>query len=128
MSGNMLTAYNDLCYFHTTPCNDCERKTYTNTLKNENVINGFNISTYPNPINTEVNINIEQSIFSSETDDIKTKEYNVILYTIDGKELINSNIKGNKVQLNTKQYANGIYFLKVSNLNYSKTIRIIIEN
>jgi len=128
MSGNMLTAYNDLCYFHTTPCLDCERKTYTNTLKNENVINGFNISTYPNPINTEVNINIEQSIFSSETDDIKTKEYNVILYTIDGKELINSNIKGNKVQLNTKQYANGIYFLKVSNLNYSKTIRIIIEN
>ena len=83
------------------------------TSINENINNS--VKTYPNPFSDNINIQFTDNDFS------ELRIYNTI-----GKLIFNKNIRGlNSININTKDFAKGIYILQLNNQNEINSYRII---
>lgn len=107
--------------------------TIDDTLRINNQIIGINFNheipyqynlsqNYPNPFNPKTTINFE----IPQKDKVK-----IMVYDIIGKEvttLINEEMNPGryKIEWNATQYSSGIYFCKMSTLNFEKTIKIVL--
>ena len=77
----------------------------------------LNISTYPNPTSSFLNIKIQG---------IQENTLSYKLFNILGKLLISGNIKNNAAKINVEQLPSATYLLRVSNSNnITKTYKII---
>ncbi|MCH8318194.1 MAG: T9SS type A sorting domain-containing protein [Bacteroidetes bacterium] len=82
-----------------------QQSSYSVTAIEEYLNSDYNINVYPNPVNEFVTINI-----SSE----KQIQLTVELKDLKGKILVTKIINGNNLQIDLSQFANSIYFLKIS--------------
>lgn len=85
----------------------------------ENTVNGFDI--YPNPANNEVNLNITAANASSST----IKITNTLGQIVMTKE-VSLNSGSNKIQLDTKALASGIYYVTYGSGKESATRKLTI--
>jgi hypothetical protein len=82
-----------------------------------------NIKYFPNPLTNNSILNITIA---------KSDNYNISIYDSNSKiiTLVHNGYLAegtNKFNLNTTQYSNGTYFCRITNKNYSETLKIIIE-
>jgi hypothetical protein len=83
------------------------------TSINENINNS--VKTYPNPFSDNINIQFTDNDFSE-----------LSIYNTIGKLIFNENIKGlNSFNINTKDFAKGIYILQLNNESEINSYRII---
>lgn len=80
---------------------------------NENT-HEFNLSVYPNPAKTSLNIRFEES-----------SSYNLTLFSIDGRIVLKEKSNSEHHVLNIASLENGIYLLRVSDADRSKVIKIV---
>lgn len=108
--------------------NASELQTAINTGLNANSIKETDILTadiylFPNPVN-------ELLTLSFKTD--KQQALNIEIFDFTGKKVFISNLKSetgiNKIAINTADFANGSYFVKISEAMKSKTIRFNIAH
>ena len=78
---------------------------------------------YPNPVKEALTINFS---------DLENGNYKVQLLDATGKLLFTNDLEINdpskKIELNVSPYAEGNYFLKISNSSFNKTVKIIKTN
>jgi hypothetical protein len=72
-----------------------------------------NFRMYPNPVSNILTISNSEAI------------QNVTIYDITGKEMMNSNLNTFESQLDLTSFSNGLYLVKVSVNNNTKTFRVI---
>lgn len=80
---------------------------------NDNFVDN-NISIYPNPTNSYINIASEIEISD------------IYIIDISGKEIMNKNINSYNSSLNVENFANGIYFVKIKNINGNFTVKKLL--
>ena len=110
----------DLWSFSSQHCdesdNDINVKSAEEVSGVSNIINSsLGINVYPNPA-TEV-LNIETSMVE--------KEATLIIYNINGQELINQQIIENKVHIDISKLKKGIYFIKLITTNSAEVKKFI---
>ena len=73
---------------------------------------------YPNPAEDIVNIRLD-----------KTGQYNVVLSDINGRQLTTKNINtlSNDFAIDVRNYSRGLYFLTLTNSEYTLTQKFIIK-
>jgi hypothetical protein len=81
----------------------------------DNIKNTGLFEIYPNPASNYVTINSSEAIGSIE------------LLDITGKVLISETIQSNTFTINVESYTKGIYFIKMTNTDFSETHKIIIQ-
>jgi hypothetical protein len=75
---------------------------------------------YPNPAKDEIMIKMR---------DTNLKDYSLVLTDASGKQLLKQLVKTALTKINTKQFADGIYYLKLTNSNMiTQTKKIIIQH
>ncbi len=82
---------------------------------NENP-NEFNLSVYPNPAKTSLNIRFE-----------KSSSYNLTLFSMDGRIVLNEKSNSEHHVLNIASLDKGIYLLKVADTTKSKLVKVVIQ-
>ncbi|MDD3876588.1 MAG: T9SS type A sorting domain-containing protein [Bacteroidales bacterium] len=87
-----------------------------NTASIDKHINENNISLYPNPVKDVLNIYIENI----------GQPYLLEIYNLNGKLISEITLEGNLNVINTSQFHDGIYFLKISNNEIFKVEKMII--
>ncbi|MDR2834929.1 MAG: T9SS type A sorting domain-containing protein [Bacteroidales bacterium] len=75
------------------------------------------LSVYPNPANDVVNFVLKDEIIS-----------NIIIYSIDGKELINKNINKDNCKIDINNFAVGTYFAKIMLDDNKIIVRKFVKN
>jgi dienelactone hydrolase len=98
---------NNGCLNSTTITQDVSTCTGINNVASETI---FNL--YPNPSNGQMFIEVSSEIEAS-------------LFDVLGHEVFTKNLGEGQHELSIENLSNGIYFLKVSQSNYSKIIRVI---
>lgn len=80
-----------------------------------NDINAFNnLNVYPSPFNT--------SLFIEHQNDLQS----IRLSDLNGRVLIQENVRGNKAEINTKSLSNGVYFLTITDAkDNQKTMKVV---
>ena len=92
-------------------------KATTSVNENINTVAATQLSVYPNPATSVLNININNTNF---------KNSNVSITNVSGQELVNTNMSGTNTQLNIESLSNGIYFLNITNENgFNKTVKFV---
>lgn len=103
------------CSFSVGPWFNCVQPTFDFALGIEE-FKTFTFHLFPNPIKSTLNISLSE---------IKSA-INLSLYNIHNQVVYSEKIEGNKlIQLDISNYSNGVYFLNISNNNFSRTEKII---
>ncbi len=89
---------------------------YNPTLAMDDSPNELNLSVYPNPANTVLNVRFEKSL-----------SYNLTLFSLDGRMVMNEKSNSEHHVLNIASLDKGIYLLKVSDNNRSKIVKVVIQ-
>jgi hypothetical protein len=76
---------------------------------------GSNILVYPNPVNDKLTVEAQEAIGTVE------------IYNLMGALVYSQKDCGNKVEINTSNLQNGIYFIRLTNDNISETRRFVKE-
>lgn len=78
------------------------------------------VNIFPNPASDVININATG---------IKTFPVTMVVYDVIGREVYSKTVNTNLVneRINTAEFNNGVYFVKVSNSQGSKTIRFVVS-
>ncbi|VXB38615.1 Por secretion system C-terminal sorting domain-containing protein [Flavobacterium sp. 9AF] len=96
---------------------DSESYLFSNNALNSESFDLLNsISLYPNPTNSILNISIPVEL---------NYPANYEIYNNLGQVIKSSNINSSDLQINTSEFTNGIYFIKMNFENNSKTLRFI---
>lgn len=83
-----------------------------NILEDEN----FELSYYPNPAKTVLNVRFE-----------KSTSYNLTLFSMDGRMVLNEKSNSEHHVLNIASLDKGVYLLKVSDNNRSRIVKVVIQ-
>jgi len=92
------------------------------SIKQSDLVNDFNASVYPNPSNGIFSLGIQSSQYQElriEIMNIYGQQVFSLLQTIDSVSV--------EISLVCNELSNGIYFIKVSSKDYSKTIKLQIQ-
>lgn len=73
------------------------------------------ISTYPNPFNTEINLKL-----NNEHNNL----VKISFIDVTGKTIYNTNTTKNNIQINTEKFAKGIYLIKIESENKITTLKL----
>lgn len=84
-----------------------QQSTYSITAVIQLAFKGISVKAFPNPTTDFINVSVETTGGSQ----IK---YSVELFDLQGKKLMDENTKVKSIQLDMSGYANGTYFLKVT--------------
>lgn len=96
---------------------DSESYTFSNNALSSETFDFLeNITIYPNPTNSILNISIPSELNFS---------VNYEIYNNLGQVIKSSNSSSSDLQINTSEFSNGIYFIKLNFENNSKTLRFI---
>lgn len=89
-------------------------------INTEDLFNQNDISIFPNPANEIINIGFSKSL---------NEEISVRIFNVQGQLLQEKNAKNTQevIQMNTKNYADGIYFVQVRTESQSLTKRVAIQ-
>lgn len=93
-----------------------ESVSFTNASLSNSNFNLDAISVYPNPTNNILNISIPSELGSNVS-------YEVFNYL--GQNILKSNSENSNFSINTSNFANGVYILKLDTENGSKTLKFI---
>ena len=112
--------YNGYNYYRVAQYDIDGKRHYSNII-NLYQGNGTKVQTYPNPVNTTLNVNVS-------TDKIGTAEIKLMDATGRLIQVVNMQLQigENRSEIEMRDLASGIYMIKVSNgkdLNYTQTIR-----
>jgi hypothetical protein len=84
-----------------------QQSTYTITAINQLAYDGISVKAFPNPTTDFINVLVETTGSSQINCSVE-------LFDIQGKLLMNQRLEDKSMQLDMSQFANGTYFLKVS--------------
>ena len=84
------------------------------------------LSVYPIPANDYVFVNFSKSLFNDS-------EFSLNIYSTNGKKVFSQTYKSNEkassiIQINTKTFTEGVYYLQYINSYITRTKKIIITN
>ncbi len=83
---------------------------------NSSKIADFSVDIYPNPSKNVFNIDVNGNM---------SGKYSVVVYDMQGRSLITSEVSGNKAVISLDNYVSGVYFVKISNENSIITRKIV---
>lgn len=92
------------------------------TLKLNNIL----VSIYPIPCDNECNIEING--VTNNHEDLKIELLNMLGVSFSTTYYFNSNINDSKIHLNTNYLEEGIYFVKISNIDNSICTKLLIQH
>jgi len=84
-----------------------QQSSYTITAVTQLAFDVISVKAFPNPTTDYINVSVE-------TTDGSQMNYSVELFDLQGKQLMNENTKVKFMQLDMSQFANGTYFMKVT--------------
>lgn len=82
--------------------------------------NNLKINIFPNPSSDFINVAFDNNL--------KEQSYTLKLFDMQGKELLTQKINTNQTRLAMKQYATGVYFLKITDTNNQSSNYQIIKS
>lgn len=88
-----------------------------NTLDTGTFSNKVNVNLYPNPTKSILNITIPS--------ELKTSNNSYTIYNSLGQTINSNQMSDSDLSINTSEFSNGIYFIKLNFENSSKTLRFI---
>ncbi|MGB0886832.1 MAG: T9SS type A sorting domain-containing protein [Vicingaceae bacterium] len=84
----------------------------TKTITNE-------VSVYPNPTNNKFVVNLKGALLQETT---------VSVYNVTGKLVYNQKITANQLSINTENWANGIYQIRIENATQSISEKMVVQH
>lgn len=76
--------------------------------------NSLATSVYPNPFGTQFTVEMS-----------KTSQYNVQVVSVLGQQVMNENINGSKLVINSENWDSGVYFMTITSGNTQEIIRVV---
>ncbi len=76
--------------------------------------NALSTNVYPNPFGTQLTVEMS-----------KTAQYNVQVVSVLGQQVVNENINGSKLVINSENWDSGVYFMTITSGNTQDIIRVV---
>lgn len=91
--------------------------TVTGILSADKNESNFSINAFPNPVSNTVTISLNR--------ELELKNAMLFVYGIDGQIVFEKPLNNHNLNVNTSDFANGLYFVKVLTINGSKVLKLV---
>lgn len=96
-------------------CENMDEITVDIKLSVNELVNQLGLKVYPNPFASSITVSLN------------TKNFNYVLYSLDGRELLKNEVSGNSATIDANELSPGVYMLKVEKDNLQHTFRLMKE-